>query len=436
MINSRIESVRAARLQLIDLGDTKTAETLAWALEDETQERVTTDMRRRLWKGLHTGKIPAGPQEPVTLTDEPTVTHATIRDGGDELHIECRFSDGQKFAAITVDSEFPGLAQWIVAALVASQPAPVEANVLDLDKAFWEQLVQAATESSWIPQEYYFVNDWVSDCCNFLRTGDSTVAASVYSTTTPEQNAEVDAKLGIELLPPIRVSATTAGIMKRFAALEGVILQAFVREVLEQRFTAGGATVEAPKLTALQEDAANLLFALHDAWPYVHERCTIKAKKERISALMKKHGDFAECHDIKELNAAIAAASEPDCDVRRIMIDVVPGEDGMGREVYAKSNAQVVDLLTRLSERVEELEGRVKVVPEGFMLISDQQIVALEQAEIGMRAIAVKQRQVGDVIEPVRTINDAAKIAKVAADRVYNVIHCLDLNAAAPTPPN
>ncbi|WP_377153280.1 hypothetical protein ACFJIX_17835 [Roseateles sp. UC29_93] len=73
-------------------------------------------------------------------------------------------------------------------------------------------------------------------------------------------------------------------------------------------------------------------------------------------------------------------------------------------------------------------------LPEGFMLISQQQVVALEQAEIGMRAIAVKQRQMGDVIEPVRTINDAAKIAKVATDRVYNVIHCLDLNAAPPAP--
>ena len=33
----------------------------------------------------------------------PNVTHATIRDADDELHIECRFVDGQKFAAITID---------------------------------------------------------------------------------------------------------------------------------------------------------------------------------------------------------------------------------------------------------------------------------------------------------------------------------------------
>lgn len=37
---------------------------------------------------------------------EPYVTSATVRDAGDELHIECRFSDGQKFAAVIVAVEF------------------------------------------------------------------------------------------------------------------------------------------------------------------------------------------------------------------------------------------------------------------------------------------------------------------------------------------
>lgn len=42
---------------------------------------------------------------------EPRVNFATVRDGDDELHIECRFWDGQKIAAIVVDREFPQLAQ-------------------------------------------------------------------------------------------------------------------------------------------------------------------------------------------------------------------------------------------------------------------------------------------------------------------------------------
>jgi len=56
---------------------------------------------------------------------------------------------------------------FVEAVLAASQPA----NVLDLDKALWEQLCQAAKESKWIPQEYYYANDWVNDLCGWLRDG-------------------------------------------------------------------------------------------------------------------------------------------------------------------------------------------------------------------------------------------------------------------------
>ena len=44
---------------------------------------------------------------------EPKVVFATVRDAEVEIHIECRFSDGQKFAAIVVDGEFPSLATQI-----------------------------------------------------------------------------------------------------------------------------------------------------------------------------------------------------------------------------------------------------------------------------------------------------------------------------------
>lgn len=47
--------------------------------------------------------------------EEPTVTYATVRDGDDEWHIECRFSDGQKYAAIRVDLPFEYLADEICA---------------------------------------------------------------------------------------------------------------------------------------------------------------------------------------------------------------------------------------------------------------------------------------------------------------------------------
>ncbi len=49
-------------------------------------------------------------------------------------------------------------------------------------------------------------------------------------------------------------------------------------------------------LTGLQKDAANLLFALHDAWPYVQQWCTIQSKKSRILKLIRQHGEFADFH--------------------------------------------------------------------------------------------------------------------------------------------
>lgn len=55
------------------------------------------------------------------------------------------------------------------------------------------------------------------------------------------------------------------------------------------------APVQEP-LSELEKDAANLLFALRDAWPYVHGHCTIESRKKAIQALMVKHGDFADLH--------------------------------------------------------------------------------------------------------------------------------------------
>jgi len=44
---------------------------------------------------------------------------------------------------------------------------------------------------------------------------------------------------------------------------------------------ARSAPVQEP-LSELEKDAANLLFALHDAWPYVHGNCTIESKRKAI----------------------------------------------------------------------------------------------------------------------------------------------------------
>lgn len=46
-----------------------------------------------------------------------------------------------------------------------------ETQVIDLELSHWESLKTAAAESTWIPQDLYFVNDWVWECEQYLRHG-------------------------------------------------------------------------------------------------------------------------------------------------------------------------------------------------------------------------------------------------------------------------
>jgi len=43
-------------------------------------------------------------------------------------------------------------------------------HTMDLDRIYLGNIMQAADESNWIPPEY-FMNDWMSDVCDFLRNG-------------------------------------------------------------------------------------------------------------------------------------------------------------------------------------------------------------------------------------------------------------------------
>lgn len=60
-----------------------------------------------------------GLREAAEVAGKCPVQYATVRDGGDEWHIECRFKDGQKFAAVTVDKDHEDLADWIATAITA-----------------------------------------------------------------------------------------------------------------------------------------------------------------------------------------------------------------------------------------------------------------------------------------------------------------------------
>jgi len=59
-------------------------------------------------------------------------------------------------------------------------------------------------------------------------------------------------------------------------------------------------TAQTVELSELQKDAANLLFALSDAWPYVNKSCTINSVRQEVLRLLQKHGDFAELIEHKQ----------------------------------------------------------------------------------------------------------------------------------------
>lgn len=65
-------------------------------------------------------------------------------------------------------------------------------------------------------------------------------------------------------------------------------------------------------------------------------------------------GDYVRYEDY--LKATTRTEIPPNCDVRKILIDMHPSEDGMGHEVYAQNVWQVENLLSKLSERIDELQ--------------------------------------------------------------------------------
>lgn len=54
----------------------------------------------------------------------PTI--CTVRDGEDEIHLECRFPDGQKFAAVIVAAGYESLAQFLANAINTRTTTPTK----------------------------------------------------------------------------------------------------------------------------------------------------------------------------------------------------------------------------------------------------------------------------------------------------------------------
>lgn len=82
------------------------------------------------------------------MSDEPKLRSCGVRDGGDFWHLECRFEDGQKFAAVQVDKAHEKLADEIAAFLNTGKLddglATIRIEHLDKQLASCERALEAA----------------------------------------------------------------------------------------------------------------------------------------------------------------------------------------------------------------------------------------------------------------------------------------------------
>lgn len=70
-------------------------------------------------------------------------------------------------------------------------------TVIDLDADTWEAIKKAASESSWIPPDY-FMNDWASDVCKFLREGHPSSDALTIQSFLNAPPAQMSGPLGMQ----------------------------------------------------------------------------------------------------------------------------------------------------------------------------------------------------------------------------------------------
>jgi len=76
-----------------------------------------------------------------------------------------------------------------------------------------------------------------------------------------------------------------------------------------------------------------------------------------VTAMRKSFAEYQLAQAMRIAGLEHQIADLEALDVRNIMVDVVPGPDGMGHEVYATSVSDVVRLLTDLGEKAEEVDS-------------------------------------------------------------------------------
>mgnify|MGYP003404656073 CR=1 FL=1 len=163
---------------------------------------------------------------------------------------------------------------------------------------------------------------------------------------------------------------------------------------------------EATSIATIFEDLG--LDHAPDGWPPVKQMHLTEAAAElrRLEAQLQKEtaarqaaqieaealkerlvrADAEKCAAVlAERIAPKAPVQEPEIDVRNIMLAVVPGFDGMGAEVYAKSTKDVEDKLSALGSELEEWQLGIRRLPAPVQEPCAELIDYILQADIHNR---------------------------------------------------
>ncbi|WP_324658310.1 hypothetical protein [Burkholderia thailandensis] len=140
------------------------------------------------------------------------------------------------------------------------------------------------------------------------------------------------------------------------------------------------------------------------------------------------HGPEQRMAGVKVGDSQPAAAPIPeDCDVRNILLDVVPGEDGEGQEVYARNVADVERLLSEMGEKLDAVDAAKQPAPapadERAAKISDYLNAPGMWAQVYCCAVFVRgwpsDMARGAADEAVKEFGDAA--CKTVADLTHTL---------------
>lgn len=95
-----------------------------------------------------------------------------------------------------------------------------------------------------------------------------------------------------------------------------------------------------------------------------HARVALRAYADACASTHPElSADLIARYALAPIKQPAAAPIPADCDVRSILLDVVPGADGEGREVYARNVDDVKRLLSEMGDRLEDVDAAKRLAP-------------------------------------------------------------------------